>query len=596
MRKIIRRETKELGELRTSQLITSFGVGAIVDFRDETAILGGADDWYRNPEEDKARVLRCHNLEKILDKQFFVKPKCDKKQRAIYKRSYSHDIGAYRFPSVLFCPSCTYLWSEKELAGLQKGELHCPRCGKRLVPSRFIVVCRHGHIDDFPYSLWVHRGKPCEKQEGDKPPKLKLFNINGRTNLGSLMASCEDCGKIRSMQEAFVPEALASVYKCLGRQPWLEHDDFHGCSEKAVVRMRTSTGVYMPVNISALNIPPWSTNVSKILLSHLDAMEGKNETALLNYIQRILSPYLPGVPVNQILATYKTLISEEHQKHPTSVKELYEEEYRALCEEAEDEKSDFCSRRIIVPAKYRDLIDEVTAVDRLTEIVAMVGFTRLQGWDGKMDSPCLAPIFSYDPKTWLPAIDMHGEGIFIRFNEHKIEEWEKNNSTIYQPMMERVEKNHLHCENASPRYVLLHTFSHLFIRSLAKLCGYQTSSIKERIYSTYEGGQKMSGVLIYTASSDAEGSLGGLVAQAEPAHMEENIDALLNEAEWCSGDPLCMTSTGINGQGVFGLNYAACHQCTLLPETSCTMRNLLLDRAALIGRTDDNTIGFFRRL
>ena len=66
MRKIIRRETKELGELRTSQLITSFGVGAIVDFRDETAILGGADDWYRNPEEDKARVLRCHNLEKIL--------------------------------------------------------------------------------------------------------------------------------------------------------------------------------------------------------------------------------------------------------------------------------------------------------------------------------------------------------------------------------------------------------------------------------------------------------------------------------------------------------------------------------------------------
>ena len=106
----------------------------------------------------------------------------------------------------------------------------------------------------------------------------------------------------------------------------------------------------------------------------------------------------------------------------------------------------------------------------------------------------------------------------------------------------------------------------------------------------------MSGVLIYTASSDAEGSLGGLVAQAEPAHMEENIDALLNEAEWCSGDPLCMTSTGINGQGVFGLNYAACHQCTLLPETSCIMRNLLLDRATLIGRTDDNTIGFFRKL
>ena len=119
MRKIIRTNAKELGELRTSLLITSFGVGAIVDFRDETAILGGADDWYRDPENDKERVLRCHNLEKILDKEFFVKPKCDKKQRAIYKRSYSHDIGAYRFPSMLYCPSCAHLCSEKELAGLQ---------------------------------------------------------------------------------------------------------------------------------------------------------------------------------------------------------------------------------------------------------------------------------------------------------------------------------------------------------------------------------------------------------------------------------------------------------------------------------------------
>ncbi len=169
--------------------------------------------------------------------------------------------------------------------------------------------------------------------------------------------------------------------------------------------------------------------------------------------------------------------------------QLYEEEYRALCEEAEDEKADFCSRRITVPNKYRRLIDDVTAVDRLTEVVAMAGFTRLQSWDGKMGSPCLAPIFSYGPKPWLPAIDMHGEGIFIKFNEDKIAEWETRNMSIYLPMMKKVEENHFHCENASPRYVLLHTFSHLFIRSLAKLCGYQASSLKERIYSTYEGGE-----------------------------------------------------------------------------------------------------------
>ena len=122
----------------------------------------------------------------------------------------------------------------------------------------------------------------------------------------------------------------------------------------------------------------------------------------------------------------------------------------------------------------------------------------------------------------------------------------------------------------------------------------KTIVLFERIYSTYTDGLQMAGILIYTASSDADGSLGGLVAQSTPEHMKDNLDALLNDAEWCSGDPLCMTSVGKNGQGLYGLNYAACHQCMLLPETSCCMRNLLLDRAALIGRIDDGTTGYFK--
>ena len=506
-------KSHELGELRTSQLITSYGVGTIVDFKEETAIIGGADDW-KPADEDDPRILHCHSLEKVLQRAYFVKPKYDKKNRAIYEKSYSRDIRAYRFPEILYCPACTYLWKDKQLAGLQKGELRCPECNHRLVPSRFIVACRHGHIDDFPYSRWVHRGAACEKNQGGEPERLKLFNINGRTNLGSLMVSCELCGKTRSMQEAFVPGALAAVYKCAGRQPWLEHDADSPCTENAVARMRTSAGVYMPVNISALNIPPWSTQVNKILFRHLDAMEGKSDEALQSYIERKIRPYLPKISNKQILDAYRVLCTEQNKPHPASLRELYEEEYRALCEETEDENADFSSRRISPPKKYHMLLDSVTAVDCLTEIVTMVGFTRLQGWDGDMNSPCLAPIFSRKQQQWLPAIDMHGEGIFIRLNEEKVSDWEKQNQHIYQLMMERIQENKIHCENASPRYVLLHTFSHLLIRSLAKMCGYQSASLKERIYSTYPSGENMAGILIYTASSDVEGSLGGLVAQA----------------------------------------------------------------------------------
>ena len=78
--------------------------------------------------------------------------------------------------------------------------------------------------------------------------------------------------------------------------------------------------------------------------------------------------------------------------------------------------------------------------------------------------------------------------------------------------------------------------------------------------------------------------------------MGEHLDALLDEASWCSSDPLCLTSSGRDAQGLFGLDYAACPQCTLLPETACVMRNSLLDRGALIGRWQDSTIGFFESL
>lgn len=595
MRKTFRQDIKELGTLRTSQLITTFGVGAIVDFREETAILGGADDWYNFPVEED-RILRCHSLEMILKRAFFVRPKCDQRNQSIYKKSLSHDIGAYRFPKTQYCPTCTRLWMDDQLAGLQKGALCCPKCAKRLVPSRFVVICRHGHIDDFPYASWVHHGSKCEKKADGRPDNLKLFYMNARTNLGSLMVACEDCGKVRSIRDAFVPETFASMHKCTGRQPWLDHDDSFPCMERPVVRMRASTGVYMAVNISALSIPPWSADISKILLKHLDAMEGKNEEALISYIQRKIHPFLPKATMAQILEAYQSLTSVQTLNHPSSTKELYEEEYRALCKETEDENADFRSRQLTPPEKYHDLISRIIAVDRLTEIVAMIGFTRLYGWDGDLNSPCLAPIFSHDHGQWLPAIDMHGEGIFIQLNEKRVAKWEKRNQHIYQPMIKRAVDNHIHCENVSARYVLLHTLAHLFIRSLAKRCGYQTSSLKERIYSTYENGDEMAGILIYTASSDAEGSLGGLVTQATPEHMEENIDSLLAEAEWCSGDPLCMSSTDMNGQGLYGLNYGACHQCALLPETSCAMRNLFLDRAALIGRTEDGTVGYFSEI
>jgi hypothetical protein len=146
----------------------------------------------------------------------------------------------------------------------------------------------------------------------------------------------------------------------------------------------------------------------------------------------------------------------------------------------------------------------------------------------------------------------------------------------------------------SPQYVFLHTFSHLLIRQLSLYSGYSVSSIKERIYCSFKNGtEKFSGVLVYTASSDSDGSLGGLVRLSEPSILEKLISDMLNDAEWCSMDPFCKESFGEHAQGIDSLNYSACHACTLLPETSCENGNILLDRVSVLGRSDIELVGIF---
>lgn len=103
---------------------------------------------------------------------------------------------------------------------------------------------------------------------------------------------------------------------------------------------------------------------------------------------------------------------------------------------------------------------------------------------------------------------------------------------------------------------------------------------------------EMCGILIYTSATDTDGSLGGLVRAGAKENIFDTIKSMLEESSWCSNDPLCIES---HSQGYHGLNYSACHACTLLPETCCESLNCLLDRAAIVGTPDNPDIGFFKK-
>lgn len=272
-------------------------------------------------------------------------------------------------------------------------------------------------------------------------------------------------------------------------------------------------------------------------------------------------------------------------------------EYKVLIKSSGSDAQDFHSRNYPI-THYNPVISKyfksISLVPKLRETRAFVGFSRLE--PNEMSITERKKSLRTGSDNWLPAIEVYGEGIFFEFNQKAITSWAHNSKVI-----ERISK--LNCSyksskfgqrvegNLRPEFVLLHTFAHLLINQLSFDCGYGSSSIRERIYCEKTSNEfGMYGILLYTASGDSEGSLGGLVRQGEPGRIEDTIVSVVKNALWCTSDPICIQSAG---QGPESCNLAACHNCALLPETCCECGNRLLDRGMVVGTLTENDIGFF---
>lgn len=592
---------KIIGQLRRSQLITTFGTGAIADLPDYSVVIADADYW--NGQE-----FNEPNLQRLLGIKYLKEPVASESGTD----NPGPDIPAFRFPRMLFCPKCHKLsdfakWGSSRLTDIKE----CPKCHVQLVPSRFVAACINGHIEDFPYSWWVHGNDfDCED-----PYNLEVHFLSTSGGLGSIEIECMTCHRKRTMDGCMDPHALDG-YRCRGKRPWIgmsSQYDEDGCTASMQTLQRGASNVYFSMTQSAITIPPWSRKINQEILKKEELIRFEFSTATdrqsrENLVARMFKEkvenekYSVDDILKEIYRTYPDLSAEPKPKNESITSQsLFEDEYKALCTETDEDSEDtFKNEKTDLPEHFKDYFSGVYLVRRLREVLVLKGFRRItpEMPIGEEDPRAKGATKEYMPvsdKTidWLPANRMYGEGIFIRFNENKLDEWEDRVGHRYEEMRKRL-NNASFIKKFSPKYVLLHTFSHLLIRQLTTKCGYSGSAIKERIYSTFQNSDvKMAGVLIYTSSSDSDGSLGGLVRQGEPEELDDSVLNLLQEATWCSSDPLCIES---KSQGYNSLNYAACHACTLLPETSCEARNCLLDRVSLVGKASDRSLGYFGEL
>ena len=244
-----------------------------------------------------------------------------------------------------------------------------------------------------------------------------------------------------------------------------------------------------------------------------------------------------------------------------------------------------------------EAIERVVLVHRLREVVAQVGFTRFEaaGPDiqGELDIEVERAPLGLDI-SWLPAIENRGEGVFIQLKGEAVIAWlaqaaVKKRDAVLQAGFRRWLDAHEGSKRQYPgtAYFMLHSLSHLLLMAISLECGYPPSSLRERVYAM--PGQY--GILIYTGSSDAEGTLGGLVEAGR--RIKEHLSRALEMGALCSNDPVCAFHAPM-GQDQQPLLGSACHGCVLISETSCEQHNDFLDRALVVPTVERLGAEFFR--
>ena len=596
---------KDVGTVRRAQVATTYGVGSMVAVDGMSFLVSGLESWSVGAEPP----IYERRLSQILGVERFFLPPAPPED--LVRKGQADGIHVTRFPALYSCPSCEKIDFFSRF-NPKSGTAECGACDNRLVPSRFVLACEKGHLEEFPYWKWVHRG--AERATAGRCGGTLTFRTEGGTaSLRSITVGCT-CGVPRvSMEGAFRANSLKELgIGCGGKRPWLRRAPDEHCTARPRTLQRGAASVWSPVVRSAISIPPWGQGVHAIVEQDPANLLEPDEGYIRQYLER--NPYVlhgTGYDVEAVLTVRRQVLEadEESMDGEPSVarySSLRREEYKRLCEGNSEDPYD--PRQSFVcepPAGGRRMPDasgiaQVMLVKRLREVRALQSFTRITAPADPDDDSRLAPITLDKVIDWLPAIEVSGEGIFLRLDSARLRKWEAQPGAHRRA--DRIRRHHQALldervaeapsakpSNAtpvvarrpfnspvSPRFLLLHTLAHALINEWSLDGGYPAAALRERLYVSGE----MCGVLIYTATSDSAGSLGGVVAQGDPLRLTATLKAAIERASWCSNDPLCLES---EASGVESLNLAACHACALLPETCCEHFNTLLDRAVLIG-------------
>ncbi|MHB8432276.1 MAG: DrmB family protein [Candidatus Tyrphobacter sp.] len=611
----ITRSNQLVGSVRPSQLLYAYGVGAIVDLPNFSAVVSGIESWSRPAELeiDEPRLLSAVKAA-LGDRGYTLKRlgAMPRQEEGVASGPPS-GVRVFPFPRWMRCPRCRRLAQYDAGIFTFKGNQYrpeearfvhetCPRQGKsrrapEVVPARFVLACRKGHLDEFPWIEFVHRGALCAE------PNLEMLDVGSGTRSTDVVIACRNCKTAegtplsRRISDAFGESAQDVLPRCRGRHPHLRIFEAEVCDHPTRAMLLGASNAWFPISHSALALPRSRGSAVDAAVSErwsdLETLQSKGElTVILRLADFAALAEFGADLIWEAVERRREASAEEGQIGP-----LKAAEWQLFVSDSLPESPDFVAHDAGVPDRVGGLIARVVAVERLREVVALTGFTRIDPPDsGVVDDVVVANRveISKEPPAWVPAIEVRGEGIFMRFAEDCVAEWDRRSGT--DARMGALESAHAQRTSApwpGRRYVLLHSFSHALINEFALECGYSAASLRERIYCAEpDSGDPMCGILIYTSAPDSEGTLGGLVSLADPDRFGALVMRALRRMELCGSDPLCAEHEPMVEDAT--LHGAACHACLFVPETSCERGNRYLDRATLVPTLAHDALAYFK--
>jgi Domain of unknown function (DUF1998) len=603
-----RRVARPQGQVRQGQLISTFGPGAMTDLPNSSVLISGLDFWLgdRDVINEPRLSAKVANLLGVPTIQLETPPSVGD-----VDDHRPSGVPAFLFPEWFVTQDPPGKTREEKRRSrylvhsrsLERGNVfrHPETRDKlKVVPVRFVRACRRGHIGDIDWYAFLHGSDNTCRNQG----RLLFLDERGTSgDLGEIWIRCS-CGRAERSMAQVATQRAEGFGPCDGARPWLGPRMQERCEEMNRLLVRTASNAYFPQRLGVISLPDRRETIKDAVSAawvFLEAAESEEDVKHERRKQKVREA-LEGISDAEV---WQEVQARRNPPPPQdkSVKSVELETLLSTTQEIGEDRPDGLFYARILPKEKWDKpwmkgIQKVVLVQRLREVTALVGFTRFEAaapdTEGELDIGVRRADLARDLR-WVPAAENRGEGVFLQFDKAAIGVWSARTEVTERAVQLKrgfdawkSEHSHSTRKFAGPAYIMLHSFAHLLITTIALECGYPASSIRERIYAIPDIGY---GILLYTGSSDAEGTLGGLIEVGR--RIADTVRNALELGVLCSNDPICAQHRPENLHERSFMLGAACHGCLLVAETSCEQQNDFLDRALVVRTVQGHGAEFF---